>query len=81
MRNQSRFAFFLVLLLWPALACRPVFAIGWSEILVLAIIIIVLLGPLLWRVYRFWGAYQDHKRAPKESPHRRSESENSNRHP
>ena len=34
------------------LACRPVFAIGWTELIILVIIVIFLLGPYLLRVYR-----------------------------
>lgn len=36
-----------------ALACRPVFAIGWPELLILVVLIAVLLGPVLFRFYRF----------------------------
>jgi len=39
--------------IWLALlACRPVFAIGWTELLILLIMIVFLLGPFLLRVYR-----------------------------
>ena len=34
------------------LSCRPVFAIGWTELLILVIIIAFLMGPFLLRVYR-----------------------------
>lgn len=53
-------------LLLVALACRPVFAIGWGEILVLAIVVTVLLGPLFLRVYRFMATYRDHDHNHKE---------------
>jgi hypothetical protein len=53
-------------LLLVALACRPVFAIGWGEILVLAIIVTVLLGPLFLRVYRFMATYREHESTHKE---------------
>lgn len=36
-----------------ALACRPIFAIGWPEFILLVVLIAVLLGPLLFRLYRF----------------------------
>jgi len=39
-------------------ACRPVIAIGWNEFLILSILIMVLLGPPLYklirRVEKFW---------------------------
>ncbi len=40
------------ILLLSLLACRPVFAIGWTELLILIVLIIFLLGPVLLRVYR-----------------------------
>ncbi len=35
------------------LACRPIIAIGWPELLLLVILVGVLLGPLMFRLYRF----------------------------
>jgi hypothetical protein len=35
------------------LACRPIIAIGWPELILLVILIGVLLGPLMFRLYRF----------------------------
>lgn len=43
----------LTILLLSTLACEPVIAIGWEELLVLGIIIAILLGPML---LRFWRA-------------------------
>jgi len=43
----------LVALLLGLLACRPVFAIGWPELLILFVLVAVLLGPLMFRLYRF----------------------------
>jgi len=42
----------LIALLLSLLACRPVFAIGWTELIILVIIIAFLLGPYLLKVYR-----------------------------
>lgn len=40
--------------LWLAIiSCRPVFAIGWPELLILFVLVAVLLGPLMFRLYRF----------------------------
>jgi hypothetical protein len=44
----------LAALLLSVLACRPVFAIGWTELLILIVIIAVLLGPVLLRAYRLF---------------------------
>jgi hypothetical protein len=40
--------------LWMAVfACRPVIAIGWPELIVLILLIAILMGPLMFRLYRF----------------------------
>lgn len=41
------------------LACRPVIAIGWSELVILFLIIAFLLGPFLLKLARAWNAYQE----------------------
>ena len=42
-----------IVTMWLALlACRPVFAIGWTELIILTIIIVFLLGPYLLKLYR-----------------------------
>jgi hypothetical protein len=51
-------------LLLAGLACRPVFAIGWSELLILLVIIAVLLGPLMLRVYRTLEALRKNQDKP-----------------
>lgn len=52
--KQSRPALIgLTVILLSTLACEPVIAIGWEELLVLGILIAILLGPLL---LRFWRA-------------------------
>jgi len=48
----------LVALLTVSLACRPVLTIGWEEILILALLILVLIGPTLFRLYRRWDEFQ-----------------------
>ena len=42
----------LIVLLLSLLACRPVFAIGWTELIILTILIVFLLGPYLLKLYR-----------------------------
>ena len=43
----------LIALLLSLLACRPIIAIGWPELIILVVLIGVLLGPLMFRLYRF----------------------------
>jgi hypothetical protein len=40
------------------LSCEPVFAIGWPELVTLVVIIVILLGPLMFRIYRFLDKIQ-----------------------
>ena len=42
----------LIVLLLSLLACRPVFAIGWTELIILLVLIVFLLGPYLLKLYR-----------------------------
>jgi hypothetical protein len=48
----------LVTLMLGVLACSPVIAISWKELLVIGIVIAVLLGPPFYRFFRnmeeFW---------------------------
>lgn len=50
--------------LWVAAsACRPVIAIGWPEFIILVVLIAILLGPLLFRLYRYLDKIQKASRA------------------
>jgi hypothetical protein len=42
----------IAVLLFSALACEPVFAIGWEELLVFFVLFLILLGPPLYRFMR-----------------------------
>ncbi|MCS6993011.1 MAG: hypothetical protein N2117_05265 [Anaerolineales bacterium] len=48
---MNAFRLALLLLTLPALACRPVLAIGWGELLLLNGLLLLLFGLPLWR---FW---------------------------
>jgi hypothetical protein len=48
----------LTVMLVSLLSCRPILAIGWPELIILVVIIAVLLGPLLFRLYRFLDKIQ-----------------------
>lgn len=51
----------LAALLAGSLACRPILAIGTGELVILILVIVILLGPLLLRLYRFLARLQDIK--------------------
>lgn len=46
-------------LLLGLLACRPVIAIGWGELLILFLLVAFLLGPLILRVARALSKLSD----------------------
>lgn len=51
----------LAALLAASLACRPILAIGTGELIILILVIVILLGPLLFRLYRLLARLQDIK--------------------
>ena len=48
-------------LMFSALACQPVIAIGWKEILFVAILAVLLIGPPLYRLIRKFEKSQRQK--------------------
>ncbi len=54
MKNRAIFT----ILLAVSLACRPVLTIGWGEIGILLVLIAVLLGPLLFKLYQRLAEFQ-----------------------
>lgn len=59
MKKIDSFAIGIIALLLAASACRPVIAIGWGEMVLLILVIILLLGPLLLRLYRLLSRLQE----------------------
>jgi hypothetical protein len=62
MKDFPKFAGFIALLL-SILSCEPVIAIGWPELVILFVIIVILLGPLMFRLYRFLDKVQKASKA------------------
>jgi hypothetical protein len=48
-------------LIVSTISCRPVMTVGWQEILILAVIIALLFGPILFRLYRRWDEFRQWK--------------------
>lgn len=46
------------LLLLVTLACRPVITVGWQEIGIILILLLLLAGPFLFRLYRRVDEFQ-----------------------
>lgn len=61
MNRPSLFA--LLVLVLATIACSPVIAISWNEFLLIGILVVVLLGPPLYRLLRrleaFWKRRTD----------------------
>jgi hypothetical protein len=53
----------IIILLFSLMSCRPIIAIGWTEIVIIVVLVAILMGPLLFRIYRFIDRVQ---RASKE---------------
>jgi hypothetical protein len=51
----------VALLSMSVLACRPVITVGWSEVAVLFVIAAIIVGPLLFRLYRLLAVSQESK--------------------
>jgi len=54
-------ASFIIILLLSMLACRPVITVGWQEIGILVLILAVLMGPALYRLWRRLDEFQNWK--------------------
>ncbi len=54
-----------IALLLNLLACRPMIAIGWPELIILVILIAILLGPLMFKMYRLLDKIQKASRNEK----------------
>ena len=61
-RLNTRFFYGLLALLINTLACSPVIAISWNEFLIIAVVIIVLLGPPLYRFMRRLERFLKHEK-------------------
>jgi hypothetical protein len=48
-----------------SLACKPVFAIGWNELLFLFLLMAWLLGPPLYKFFRRLEEFRKHKQNDK----------------
>ena len=64
MKIHHRFA--LSLLLLGLLACRPVWTVGWTEMIILGVILLALLGPSLWRFSRRYRKFKSYEKEKKE---------------
>jgi len=59
--QNSKFLILLLLLFLVNLSCRPVLTIGWQEIGILFVLLLILLGPMLFRFFKRFNEYKDWK--------------------
>ena len=50
----NRFSISAAVILTATMGCRPVFAIGWTELAIIGVIVLVLFAPLLFSLFRFF---------------------------
>ncbi len=52
-------------LLLSALACEPVFVVGWQELGLVLLLAVFLVGPLVLRLLRAWIRFEDGRKGRK----------------
>jgi mannose/fructose/N-acetylgalactosamine-specific phosphotransferase system component IIC len=48
-----------LVLAFATAACRPVLTIGWGEVGIIIVLIILLLGPVLFNIYKKVGEFRE----------------------
>ena len=51
--------------LFSTLACEPLIAVGWQELLIIIALVAFLIGPLLFKLAKAWIRFQDSMRKKK----------------
>jgi len=64
MKFKRRFVMFLAL--FSILSCRPVWTIGWPEMLIFGGLILLFAGPTVWRFYRRYRKFREYEAKKKE---------------
>ena len=59
--RYSKISILAAVLFMGSLACRPVMTVGWQEIAILALLLVVLLGPALYKMYKRFDEFQHWK--------------------
>ena len=70
--GYSRGLIGIAVLLMTQLSCRPVVAIGWQELAILLVIAALVVGPLLFRLYRLLARFQEFRDTEGEKRSKRS---------
>jgi len=60
--NMKNYLFVTALLI-SSLACRPVLTIGWTEILIIIGLLVLLLGPALFKIYQRMDEFRNWKKS------------------
>ncbi|MBT3321076.1 MAG: twin-arginine translocase TatA/TatE family subunit [Anaerolineae bacterium] len=59
---KSPLSFTLIFLFLSLISCRPVLTIGWTEILILAVIFLIILGPSFLRFYKRYRKFRKYEK-------------------
>ena len=59
--ENTRSLIALGVVFFSTFACRPVLTIGWGEIGIFVVLLLVLLGPALFRLYKRYGEFRNWK--------------------
>jgi len=63
--SQARIEIAALALLLSALACEPVFVVGWQELGLVLLLAVFLVGPLVLRLLRAWIRFEDGRKGRK----------------
>ena len=51
-----------IAVLLSTLACRPVLTVGWSELFIFGVILLIFAGPSLWRFYKRYRKFREYEK-------------------
>lgn len=56
---RPRRSILLAAILFSTLACEPLIAVGWQELLLIILLVAFLIGPVIFKLARMWIAFQE----------------------
>lgn len=59
MSHHRPILFAATAILVSTLACKPLFAVGWQELLLIVLLVAFLIGPVIFKLARMWIAFQE----------------------
>ena len=59
MSHHRPILFAAAAVLVSSLACEPLIAVGWQELLLIILLVAFLIGPIIFKLARMWIAFQE----------------------